>query len=785
MLNGAAVSFTSKMQTLTAPSTTWAETKTLFDCSTDVLGLRNLLSELGHLQEAATVIYQDNKSAIQIATNRGSLGKTSRAMDLQTLSIRNRIEDHQVFPIYTHTTTMLADMGSKALPEMPFIKFRDVMNGYALVKAHHPDKALPDYVYNVSKDPSLFTPESISDSHHPISRISALILGMKCTYLSHDDDEDLPDEAEEEEEDNDDHDMESTHEDVTSDEDQNDHNAAESHQDDNDLNEEDGNEITDNQSSDDEAIIPIPCYAFQQNGVCKWESTCRFLHQGHHDSDEEARRQTNVHQSSAVNDNDAVTMMPCQASNANGFCKWGAHCRFQPKRQKADITTPRCFDQNDQETLNKFITFTHDLVPQEKLGGCTPYEMRTGNKPGTITITTGITSMPIERMRGGSDELESDNDNDNMENNSHDDESSLEEDVEYNINHSTNPCPAYSPIHDLINHHISSDVNNGGVSSSPYSFNMNHYPGLLWENDDLPDPRLYNIDIGLMRHWHIRDRVDTTRLTQMTYHSYHRYLQEIEPGYYGASVSEATNKFTISTVNQHLPTADSVSRNMPSPVMFCPPVLDSDPLIRSRQIQRALNKFIIRLESLIENKSIDEVTDNIYWGLFIPNPIPKRSWLRWIRWRTYYNHLTFSNTIDGTNTTELECPEYGPAFLRPIDKRRMSRHNCFSLDTHTAQFYHLGGCCKENSRLPKVRHVDQDKVIIYINASIWRLGQDDYIDSTYLVHKPEAFRGAITWRQKRLNTYFKQLNPEWGRWAKEVKEINPYQSASKRLKTKE
>ena len=157
-------------------------------------------------------------------------------MDLQTLSIRNRIEDNQVFPIYTHTTTMLADMGSKALPEMPFIKFRDVMNGYALVKAHHPDKALPDYVYNVSKDPSLFTPESISDSHHPISRISALILGMKCTYLSHDDDEDLPDEVEEEEEDNDGHDMESTHEDVTSDEDQNDHNAAESHQDDNELN---------------------------------------------------------------------------------------------------------------------------------------------------------------------------------------------------------------------------------------------------------------------------------------------------------------------------------------------------------------------------------------------------------------------------------------------------------------------------------------------------------------------------------------------------------------------
>jgi hypothetical protein len=96
MMNGAAVSFVSKMQTLTAPSSTWAESVTLFDCSTDVMGIRNLLSELGHLQESPTTIYQDNKSAIQIANNRGSLGKNSRAMDLKTLTIRNRIEDHFV-----------------------------------------------------------------------------------------------------------------------------------------------------------------------------------------------------------------------------------------------------------------------------------------------------------------------------------------------------------------------------------------------------------------------------------------------------------------------------------------------------------------------------------------------------------------------------------------------------------------------------------------------------------------------------------------------------------------
>ena len=49
-------------------------------------GLRNLLQELGMYQEAPTLVFQDNEAAIKIANHRGSLGQTSRAMDLRTLS---------------------------------------------------------------------------------------------------------------------------------------------------------------------------------------------------------------------------------------------------------------------------------------------------------------------------------------------------------------------------------------------------------------------------------------------------------------------------------------------------------------------------------------------------------------------------------------------------------------------------------------------------------------------------------------------------------------------------
>jgi hypothetical protein len=119
---------------------------TLFDCSTDVLGFRNLLEELGHLQENPTTIYQDNRSAIQIANNRGSLGRNSRAMDLKTLSIRNRIEDHKVEAKWLETKEMLADMGSKALPANPFTRFRDTMNGYLLVRTKFPNKEMSPFI---------------------------------------------------------------------------------------------------------------------------------------------------------------------------------------------------------------------------------------------------------------------------------------------------------------------------------------------------------------------------------------------------------------------------------------------------------------------------------------------------------------------------------------------------------------------------------------------------------------------------------------------------------------
>ena len=136
MMNGAAISFTSKRHTTTDDSTAAAELTEQYLCSCDVEGLRQLMSEVGLHQQQPTIIWQDNQAAIQIAMNRGALAKKTRAMNMRTLSVRNKIEDGKVIPMYLRTIDMVADIGTKALDGATFAKLRDIMTGYAVENAH-------------------------------------------------------------------------------------------------------------------------------------------------------------------------------------------------------------------------------------------------------------------------------------------------------------------------------------------------------------------------------------------------------------------------------------------------------------------------------------------------------------------------------------------------------------------------------------------------------------------------------------------------------------------------
>jgi hypothetical protein len=135
IMNGAVISFTSKRHSTTDDSTAAAELTEQHLCACDVEGFRNLMKEIGLEQQGPTTIFQDNQAAIHISNNRGALAKKTRAMDMRTLAVRNKVEDLKVIPIYCETSKMLADIGTKALDPNRFEILRDVMTGYGVFDA--------------------------------------------------------------------------------------------------------------------------------------------------------------------------------------------------------------------------------------------------------------------------------------------------------------------------------------------------------------------------------------------------------------------------------------------------------------------------------------------------------------------------------------------------------------------------------------------------------------------------------------------------------------------------
>ena len=56
-------------------------------------------------------------------------------MEVRVFSVRNKIEDMKVVPIYLKTDLMLADIGTKALEPALLMFLRDQLCGYAKIMA--------------------------------------------------------------------------------------------------------------------------------------------------------------------------------------------------------------------------------------------------------------------------------------------------------------------------------------------------------------------------------------------------------------------------------------------------------------------------------------------------------------------------------------------------------------------------------------------------------------------------------------------------------------------------
>ena len=119
-VNHGAVSWKSGLQQIVTLSSCEAEYIALCSEVCEVMYLRNLMRELGFMQEESTLIWEDNRAAIALAENEVSSAGRSKHIDLRFRFVAEAVKDGIVRVRYTPTDTNHADLFTKSLTTATF-----------------------------------------------------------------------------------------------------------------------------------------------------------------------------------------------------------------------------------------------------------------------------------------------------------------------------------------------------------------------------------------------------------------------------------------------------------------------------------------------------------------------------------------------------------------------------------------------------------------------------------------------------------------------------------------
>ncbi len=155
-------------------------------------------------------------------------------------------------------------------------------------------------------------------------------------------------------------------------------------------------------------------------------------------------------------------------------------------------------------------------------------------------------------------------------------------------------------------------------------------PGVGYEDefDDLPDPRLYNVDMKEMLLYvyiFIHTSDDDNNHPFFNYERYLRLIDQNKDAYQSAIDAAWNSLKTVDIANEPLKL-----------VQILGPQFSTDPEIRFREIKIALERYIHQVESTIYESIEERFQDNVDWDPFTDHPRPKASFLRWHRWRCYF-----------------------------------------------------------------------------------------------------------------------------------------------------